>query len=68
LEWRQHRCSPAAIDAQTPAPRAPADLARDALTRPLEGFEAVLLELNLAPGALNPGPEHRHPGPVLGPR
>ncbi len=57
---------PAAIGAQTPAPRAPAELARHALDGPLEGFEAVLLELNLAPGALNPGPGHRHPGPVLG--
>ena len=46
---------PAAIEAQTPVPRLPAELARHALTGPLEGFEAVLLELNLASGALNPG-------------
>ncbi|MNC86865.1 Cupin domain protein [compost metagenome] len=62
---------PAALDAQAPGPpaqagRPPAELARHALTGPLEGFEAVLVELNLAPGALSPGPGHRHPGPVLG--
>ena len=60
---------PAVIDAQTPAAQAPAgrgELARHPLTGPLEGFEAVLLELNLAPGQRNPGPGHRHPGPVLG--
>lgn len=62
---------PSAIDAQTPgaqtpAGRAPAELARHALTGPFEGFEAVLLELNLAPGQRNPGPGHRHPGPVVG--
>jgi quercetin dioxygenase-like cupin family protein len=57
---------PSGLDAQTPAPRPRPELARHALTGPLEGFDAVLLELNLAPGALNPGPGHRHPGPVLG--
>jgi quercetin dioxygenase-like cupin family protein len=57
---------PPSLNAQTPAPRPPAELARHALSGPLEGFEAVLVELNLAPGALNPGPGHRHPGPVLG--
>ena len=57
---------PAALDAQTPAARPATELARHALTGQLEGFEAVLLELNLAPGSLNPGRGHRHPGPVLG--
>ena len=65
---------PAAIDAQAPGAPAPGaqaragrgELARHALTGPLEGFEAVLLELNLAPGQRNPGPGHRHPGPVVG--
>jgi quercetin dioxygenase-like cupin family protein len=53
--------------AQTPAqPRPPAELARHALTGPLEGYEAVLVELNIAPGARSSGPGHRHPGPVLG--
>jgi quercetin dioxygenase-like cupin family protein len=41
-------------------------LARHALTGVLEGFEAVLLELNLQPGQGGSGPGHRHPGPVLG--
>jgi len=57
---------PIGIDAQTSASRPPGELARHALTGPLEGFEAVLLELNLAPGSRNSGPGHRHPGPVLG--
>jgi quercetin dioxygenase-like cupin family protein len=57
---------PTVIDAQTPAPRAVAELARHALTGPLEGFEAVLVELNMPPGARGSGPGHRHPGPVLG--
>lgn len=62
---------PIGIDAQTAAqtpapPRAPAELARHALTGPLEGFEAVLLELNIPPGPRSSGPGHRHPGPVLG--
>src|SRR4030095_14362361 len=33
---------------------------------PLEAFEVVLVELNIAPGARSSGPGHRHPGPVLG--
>lgn len=57
---------PAGLDAQTPAARGPAELARHALTGPLEGFEAVLVQLNIAPGAVSTGPGHRHPGPVLG--
>jgi quercetin dioxygenase-like cupin family protein len=62
---------PIGIDAQTAAqtpapPRPPAELARHALTGPLEGFEAVLVELNIAPGSRSSGPGHRHPGPVLG--
>jgi quercetin dioxygenase-like cupin family protein len=57
---------PIGIDAQTPAPRPPAELARHALTGPLEGFEALLVELNIPAGRRNPGPGHRHPGPVLG--
>jgi quercetin dioxygenase-like cupin family protein len=61
---------PISIDAQapaqTPAPRPAAELARHALTGPLEAFEVVLVELNIAPGARSAGPGHRHPGPVLG--
>lgn len=53
--------------AQAPAPRAPAaELARHALTGPFEGWEVVLVELNIAPGRTAAGPGHRHPGPVLG--
>jgi quercetin dioxygenase-like cupin family protein len=57
---------PIEIEAQTPAPRPAAELARHALSGPFEGFEVVLVELNVAPGARSSGPGHRHPGPVLG--
>ena len=57
---------PVGIDAQAPAPRAAAELARHALTGPFEGFEVVLVELNPQPGSRSPGPGHRHPGAVLG--
>jgi quercetin dioxygenase-like cupin family protein len=40
------------------------ELARYALSGPLEGFDAVLVELNFPPGVS--APEHRHPGPILG--
>lgn len=57
----------AQIAAQTPAaPRAPAELARHALTGPFEGFEVVLVELSPQPGSRSPGRGHRHPGAVLG--
>jgi quercetin dioxygenase-like cupin family protein len=57
---------PVGIDAQTPAPRPPTELARHALTGPFEGWEAVLVELNIPPGTRSSGPGHRHPGAVLG--
>jgi quercetin dioxygenase-like cupin family protein len=62
---------PAGLDAQAAAQpsgaRGPAELARHALSGPLEGFEAVLLELSPSPrGSRAAGPGHRHPGPVLG--
>jgi quercetin dioxygenase-like cupin family protein len=44
--------------------RARGELARYALSGPLSGFDAVLVELNFAPGAS--APVHRHPGPILG--
>ncbi len=53
-----------------PTPPAPSgqrpsgELARYALTGPLEGFDAVIVELNFGPGVS--APEHRHPGFVLG--
>lgn len=46
------------------APRRSGELARYALTGPLEGFDAVLVEVNFAPGAASQA--HRHPGPILG--
>jgi quercetin dioxygenase-like cupin family protein len=49
---------------ETSGPRPSGELARYALTGPLEGFDAVLVELNFAPGVSVP--EHRHPGPILG--
>jgi quercetin dioxygenase-like cupin family protein len=46
------------------APRRSGEIARYALTGPLEGFDAVLIELNFQPGVS--APEHRHPGPIIG--
>ena len=57
---------PGRIDAQAPAQRSPNELARHALTGPLEGFEVVLVQLNMSPGQPRSGAGHRHPGPVLG--
>jgi len=60
---------PAGLTAQTPAApsaRGPAELARHTLTGPLDGFEVVLVELDIPPGPVRTGPGHRHPGPVLG--
>ncbi len=62
---------PVALDAQTsagqtPAARSPAELARHALSGPFDGWEVVLVELNIPPGRNASGPDHRHPGPVLG--
>jgi quercetin dioxygenase-like cupin family protein len=36
------------------------------LTGPFEGWDVVLVELNIPPGRTSPGPGHRHPGAVLG--
>jgi quercetin dioxygenase-like cupin family protein len=52
--------------AQKPAPSGAAELARHALSGPLEGFEIVLVQLNSPAGSRSTGPGHRHPGPVLG--
>ena len=57
---------PVGTEAQAPPPQPPAELARHALTGPFEGFEAVLVELNIPPNRQGSGPSHRHPGPVLG--
>ena len=45
-------------------PRRSGELARHALTGPLAGFDAVLVEVNFAPGVS--AAEHRHPGFILG--
>lgn len=49
---------------ETSTPRQSGELARYPLTGPLEGFDAVLVELSFGPGMS--APEHRHPGFVLG--
>jgi quercetin dioxygenase-like cupin family protein len=55
------------VQAQTPAPPAPAaELARHALSGPFDGFEVVLVELNIPPGRAATGRSHRHPNAVLG--
>ena len=48
----------------TSAPRRSGEIARHALTGALEGFDAVLVEVNFAPGVA--AAEHRHPGSILG--
>jgi quercetin dioxygenase-like cupin family protein len=48
----------------TSAPRRSGELVRYPLTGRLEGFDAVLVEVNFAPGTSSQ--EHRHPGPILG--
>jgi quercetin dioxygenase-like cupin family protein len=59
---------PIGLDAQAPAPapRPPAELARHPLSGPFEGFEVVLVELNMPAGRSGSSLAHRHPGPVLG--
>ena len=57
---------PIGVGAQAPGPRPVVELARHALTGQFEGFEAVLVQLNIAPGQVSSGPGHRHPGAVLG--
>jgi len=54
---------PIGLDAQASGPQPDGELARHALTEPLEGFDAVLVERNFPPGS---GRAHRHPGVVLG--
>jgi quercetin dioxygenase-like cupin family protein len=49
---------------ETSGQRPSGELARHALTGALEGFDAVLVEVNFAPGVS--APEHRHPGSILG--
>jgi quercetin dioxygenase-like cupin family protein len=49
---------------ETSGPRRSGVLARYPLTGPLEGFDAVLLDVNFAPGVS--AAEHRHPGFILG--
>jgi quercetin dioxygenase-like cupin family protein len=66
LELAAASLLPVGLDAQTGAPRQPVELARHALTGPLEGFDVVLVQLNSPPGQRSSGPGHRHPGPVLG--
>jgi quercetin dioxygenase-like cupin family protein len=49
---------------ETAASRPSGELARYALSGPLEGFDAVLVEVNFRPGGASQ--EHRHPGFILG--
>jgi len=60
---------PIGIDAQVPAPaaRPVSELARHALSGRFEGYDVVLVELNIPPGgAASAGRGHRHPDAVLG--
>jgi quercetin dioxygenase-like cupin family protein len=60
------RTAPAtpATTAETAVPRRTGELARYTLTGALAGYDAVLVELNFAPGAS--APAHRHPGFIVG--
>ena len=49
---------------ESAAPRRSGELARYTLTGALAGYDAVLVELNFAPGAS--APAHRHPGFIVG--
>jgi quercetin dioxygenase-like cupin family protein len=49
---------------ETPGPRRSGELARYALSGPLVGYDAVLVEVNFPPGGS--AREHRHPGFILG--
>jgi quercetin dioxygenase-like cupin family protein len=49
---------------ETSAPRRSGELARYTLTGALAGYDAVLVELNFAPGTS--APAHRHPGFIVG--
>ena len=51
-------------DAESQAPRRSGEIARYPLTGPLDGFDAVLVELNFTPGRSSR--PHRHPGFILG--
>jgi quercetin dioxygenase-like cupin family protein len=51
------------LTAQAPAPAGVSELTRHTLNGPLDGFDAILLELHPPPGQ---GRDHRHTGPVLG--
>ena len=46
------------------APRRSGEVARYPLTGDLQGYDAVIVELNFRPG--QSVPEHRHPGPIAG--
>jgi quercetin dioxygenase-like cupin family protein len=46
------------------APRRSGEIARYPLSGPLDGFDAVVLELNMTPGTS--APEHRHPSFIVG--
>jgi len=52
------------VTPRTSAPRPSGELARYPLTGDLQGFDAVIVELNFQPGVSVP--EHRHPGPIVG--
>jgi quercetin dioxygenase-like cupin family protein len=56
--------SPLTAPAPQPAPRRSGEVARYPLTGSLAGYDAVLAELNFAPGVQVPA--HRHPGPIVG--
>lgn len=71
VAWWGTSTWPGPLARQTPrdapeaaAPRRSGEVARFALTGPLQGFDAVIVELNFRPGVATQA--HRHPGPTVG--
>ena len=59
--WTRAETKPSPVAS---AARPSGEIARYPLTGSLQGYDAVIVELNFRPGASVP--EHRHPGPIAG--
>lgn len=62
--WAATTRTPPTQTPEASGPRRSGEIARHALTGALEGYDAVLVEVNFGPGAS--ASEHRHPGSILG--
>jgi quercetin dioxygenase-like cupin family protein len=64
VAWTPRPSMPQSATPQSSARRPSGELARYPLTGSLQGYDAVIVELNFRPGVSVP--EHRHPGPIAG--